>query len=159
MTAGNSIKVRSSEMREQANHKQPLQCSAQCPNTSPTQALLMIAFVREGSAPPSRHSPRVKGLLTLPQYTWQLPREDGIKLPGRGRRASRDQGLQTWQGMTGPGPPHTSYLHHSSSQKGSERSRRNQEGGLGPRPRRARQGPQAHLSASLSSYLLSHCVD
>lgn len=33
MTAGNSIKVKTSEMREQANHKHQLLCSAQCPNT------------------------------------------------------------------------------------------------------------------------------
>lgn len=43
----------------------------------------MTAFVREGSAPPSGHSPLVKGRLTLSQYTWQLRRKDGIKLgPG-----------------------------------------------------------------------------
>lgn len=90
----------------------------------------MMAFLREGSAPPSGHSPRVKGLLTLSQYILQLSREDGIKL----EKASRDKGSQTWQGKTGPGLPHTSCLHHSSSQKGSERSRRDQEGGSGPRP-------------------------
>lgn len=116
----------------------------------------MMAFLREGSAPPSGHSPRMKGLLTLSQYILQLSREDGIKL----EKASRDKGSQTWQGKTGPGLPHTSCLHHSSSQKGSERSRRDQEGGSGPRPSRARQSPQAHhLSATLSSYLLCHCVD
>lgn len=84
------------------------------------------------------------------ELNWgQVGRKDGIKLEPGGQ-VSRDKGLQTWQGMTGSGLPHTSYLHHSSSQKGSERSRRSQEGGLGPGPRIARQGPQAHRSVSLS---------
>ena len=53
------------------------------------------------------------------ELNWgQVGRKDGIKLEPGGQ-VSRDKGLQTWQGMTGSGLPHTSYLHHSSSQKGS----------------------------------------
>lgn len=130
--------MRTAELKELVNHKHQLPCSAQCPNITPPQALLMTAFLREGSAPPSGHSPWVKGLLTLSQCTLQLPWEDGIKL----KTASMDKGLQTWQGMTGPGLPHTSCLHHSSSQKGSEMSRRDQEGSSGPDSAEPDRGPR-----------------
>lgn len=54
------------------------------------------------------------------------------------KKGSRDKGLHTWEGTAGPGLPHTSCLHHSSSQKGSERpgSRRR----LRPRTQKGRTG-------------------